>query len=83
MTQKIIRIGSSAGVTIPKKQLDELGIAVGDEVDIEIKPSTKKLKVFSAEIDKFMDMYDQDLQNLAKQWLATSQKKRFYWRISS
>lgn len=66
MTQKIIRIGSSAGVTIPKKQLDELGIAVGDEVDIEIKPSTKKLKVFSAEIDKFMDMYDQDLQNLAK-----------------
>lgn len=65
MTQKVIRIGSSAGVTIPKKQLDELGIAVGDEVDVTIKPHTQKLQEFSAELDKFMDVYDQDLKNLA------------------
>ena len=38
MVQKVIRIGSSAGVTIPKKQLSELGLRIGDEVDIEIKP---------------------------------------------
>lgn len=65
MTQKIIRIGSSAGVTIPKKQLDELGIAVGDKVDIEIKPHTQKLQEFSTELDKFMDVYDQDLKSLS------------------
>ncbi|HSW37815.1 MAG TPA: AbrB/MazE/SpoVT family DNA-binding domain-containing protein [Candidatus Saccharimonadales bacterium] len=66
MTQKIIRIGSSAGVTIPKKQLDDLGLSIGDEVNIDVKPTTAKLKEFAGELDKFMDIYDQDLKNLAK-----------------
>ena len=66
MVQKIIKIGSSAGVTIPKKQLDELGLRVGDEVDIELKSPKQKHKQFVAELDKFMDIYDQDLKNLAK-----------------
>jgi antitoxin component of MazEF toxin-antitoxin module len=66
MTQKIIQIGSSAGVTIPKKQLEELGLAVGDEVNIDIRPTRGQLKEFADELDKFMDMYDQDLKNLAQ-----------------
>jgi antitoxin component of MazEF toxin-antitoxin module len=66
MTQKIIQIGSSAGVTIPKKQLEELGLSVGDEVTIAIKPTKDTLKNFADELDKFMDIYDQDLKNLAK-----------------
>jgi antitoxin component of MazEF toxin-antitoxin module len=66
MTQKIIQIGSSAGVTIPKKQLADLGLAIGDEVNIEIRPTQRKLKQFSDELDKFMDIYDQDLKNLAQ-----------------
>jgi antitoxin component of MazEF toxin-antitoxin module len=40
MVQKIIQIGSSAGVTIPKKQLEELGLGVGDEVKVKIEPVT-------------------------------------------
>jgi antitoxin component of MazEF toxin-antitoxin module len=36
MAQKVIKIGTSAGVTIPKKQLDELGIKIGDEVEVKI-----------------------------------------------
>lgn len=64
--QKIIQIGSSAGVTIPKKKLEELGLAVGDEVNIDIRPTRAKLKEFADELDKFMDIYDQDLKNLAK-----------------
>jgi antitoxin component of MazEF toxin-antitoxin module len=65
MAQKIIQIGSSAGVTIPKKQLKELGLSVGDEVNIDIRPTKAKLKKFSDELDKFIDIYDQDLKNLA------------------
>lgn len=38
MVQKVIKIGSSAGVTIPKKQLKELGIAIGDNIEMSIKP---------------------------------------------
>ena len=41
MVQKIIQIGSSAGVTIPKKQLTELGLQVGDEVKVKIEPVNK------------------------------------------
>ena len=66
MTQKIIQIGSSAGVTIPKKQLKELGLKVGDEVNISIRQTRGQLKEFADELDKFMDTYDQDLKNLAK-----------------
>lgn len=40
MKQKIIQIGSSAGVTIPKKELTKLGLAVGDEVKITVEPAT-------------------------------------------
>lgn len=66
MVQKIIQIGSSAGVTIPKKQLQELGLRVGDEVEMSLKPANAKIKKFAEELDKFMDIYDQDLKNLAK-----------------
>lgn len=65
MTQKVIKIGSSAGVTIPKKQLKELGISIGDEVDINIKPKSVKLQDFSKELDGFMDTYQKDLKSLA------------------
>lgn len=67
MTQKVIKIGSSAGVTIPKKQLEELGLKIGDQVDLgDIKPAGKTLKDFSKELDNFMDTHEQDLQNLAR-----------------
>ena len=68
MTQKIIRIGYSAGVTIPKKELKELGLSIGDEAEVTIKPikGAHKHQKFVEELDKFMDTYDQDLKNLAK-----------------
>lgn len=66
MTQKIIKIGSSAGITIPKGQLEELGLTVGDEVTVAIKPTKDTLKQFADEIDTFMDIHEQDLKNLAK-----------------
>jgi antitoxin component of MazEF toxin-antitoxin module len=66
MIQKVIKIGSSVGVTIPKKHLEEQGIAVGDEVDIQVKPKAAKHTKFLTDLEKFMDTYDQDLKNLAK-----------------
>lgn len=40
-TQKIITIGSSLGVTMPKKDLKRLGLNAGDMLDIQYKPSNK------------------------------------------
>ncbi len=66
MTQKVIRIGSSAGVTIPKKQLEELGLAVGDEVHVTLEPvKTPKHAKLMQEYDKFVAEYGQTLNNLA------------------
>lgn len=65
MAQKVIKIGTSAGVTIPKKQLEELGLKIGDEVEVKIKLKADKLQSFSKELDGFMDKYQEDLKNLA------------------
>lgn len=69
MAQKVIKIGSSLGVTIPKKELSELNIIAGDEVEISIrKKSTKAVKheQLLKSLEGFMSTYDQDLKNLAK-----------------
>ena len=36
--QKVIRIGTSGGVTIPAKELKRQNIAFGDEVQVTIQP---------------------------------------------
>lgn len=41
MIQKIIRIGTSAGIVIPKKELTEMRLSIGDEVKITLQPVKK------------------------------------------
>ena len=67
MVQRVIKIGSSLGVTIPKKQLDELGVSVGDEVRIKLEPvaKDKTQEKLMQEYDKFVQQYSQTLKNLA------------------
>jgi antitoxin component of MazEF toxin-antitoxin module len=66
MTQKIIRIGSSAGITIPKGELRELGLEVGDEVKYTIEPiKNKKHAKLMQEYDAFVEQYGETLKNLA------------------
>jgi len=67
MVQKVIKIGSSLGVTIPKKQANELGISAGDEVKIDVQPvaKDKKQEKLIQEYDKFVKRYGQTLKNLA------------------
>jgi antitoxin component of MazEF toxin-antitoxin module len=65
--QKIIRIGSSAGVTIPKKQLDELNLNTGDEVKVSLEPVKQDGQAkLMREYDEFVKQYGQTLKNLAK-----------------
>ena len=69
MTQKVIKIGSSLGVTIPKKEVNELNLVAGDEVEISVRKKSSKAvrhEQLLKDLDRFMDTYDQDLKNLAK-----------------
>lgn len=45
MTQKLLKVGSSAAVTIPKKSLKELGLKIGDDVQVDIDRSRKTVSI--------------------------------------
>lgn len=68
--QKIIRIGSSAGVTIPAKEMKRQNIEFGDEVEVIVRPASKTTQKADQEIidsaRKILENYRQDFENLAK-----------------
>ncbi len=75
MTQKVIKVGTSAAVIIPKKSLQELGLKPGDEVVVEIdrkqgrvliKPKTKINQEFLSWTQKFIEQYRPALDSLAR-----------------
>lgn len=78
MTQKVLKVGSSAAVTIPKKSLVELGIKIGDRVNFEINKrkrtftfkftesfSKEDIKIARLTLD-FINRYKRDLKALAR-----------------
>lgn len=78
MTQKVLKVGSSAAVTIPKKSLKQLGLKIGDEVELEVNTKTKRVVIEPAqkvgkENEKiarltldFVRRYQSDLEALAR-----------------
>jgi putative addiction module antidote len=75
MVQKVLKIGSSAAVTIPKKSLKELGLKIGDQVIVEIDRKKKVFlvrPVFSIDqelmdwTERFIEKYRPALEALAK-----------------
>ncbi len=75
MIQKLIRIGTSAAVIIPKKSLEELGFRIGDNVKVEIDEKNHQVNIKSAKKNNrelndwtkgFIDKYRIDLEELAK-----------------
>ena len=75
MRQKILKVGSSAAVIIPKKSLQDLGLAIGSEVSVEIDMQRKVVIVRPIwNIDKelldwtknFIQRYRPALEALAK-----------------
>lgn len=79
MTQKVLRVGSSAAVTIPKKSLEELGLRVGDQVLVHIDRFRKTVSIrpagkLSRTDEKiarltmnFIERYRKDLAALARE----------------
>lgn len=65
--QKIIKIGSSKGVTLPAKQLKHLGVDINDEVRITVETISKKgpQDPLAQEYQAFVKQYDETLKNLA------------------
>jgi antitoxin component of MazEF toxin-antitoxin module len=78
MLQKVLKVGSSAAVTIPKKSLEELGIKVGDTIALEIDQTKKIVSIRPSKRDAgrrekiagltldFINRYRSDLEALAK-----------------
>ncbi len=67
--QKVIKIGSSGGVTIPAKELKRQNIAFGDEVEVivrPVKPATSEDQQVVVAAKKILKDYKQDFANLAK-----------------
>ncbi len=66
--QKVIKIGSSAGVTIPARDMKAAGIQAGDNVDVTIT----KLTSDQADTDviqtarEILERYSQDFTNLSQ-----------------
>ena len=56
MKSKIIRVGNSAAVTIPKKTLEEKNIKIGDEAEIEVTSLQNKPTV-SPEFFEWLNQY--------------------------
>ncbi|OGG58678.1 hypothetical protein A2765_03320 [Candidatus Kaiserbacteria bacterium RIFCSPHIGHO2_01_FULL_56_24] len=79
MTQKVLKVGSSAAVTISKKSLAELGIEIGDQVNVvtdaerqvvSIRPlkseSKRMTKITKLTLD-FVNRYREDMEALANE----------------
>jgi len=76
MTQKVLKVGSSAAVTIPKKSLEELGLRIGDKVTVEVDKDKKivSVKPVTGSVNKelldwtkkFIDRYRPALEELAQ-----------------
>lgn len=77
MTQKVLRVGSSAAVTIPKASLADLGLKIGDRVSVEVDTEERAVRIRPAvvgAVDKetlrwtkrFIARYRPALEALAK-----------------
>jgi len=75
MIQKVLKVGSSAAVTLPKKALRELGLSIGDDISLTIDPAHKQVVMEQAiPIDhemiawtkRFIERYRPALKALAK-----------------
>ena len=45
MLQKVLQVGNSAAVTIPAPVLQELGLMVGDQVEIKARKKPLKIEI--------------------------------------
>jgi antitoxin component of MazEF toxin-antitoxin module len=65
MKAKVIKIGSSVGITIPQAIVSERGIKSGDQIEVTIKPIVKNQAKLLNEYNDFISRYGQTLKNLS------------------
>lgn len=68
-TQKIIKIGSSGGITIPAKELKRENLAFGDEVEVIVRPIHKANADDQQVVDtakSILRTYKRDFENLSQ-----------------
>lgn len=65
-TQKVIKIGDSAGVTIPARELKRAGIKPGDEIKVSFEPVVPVQDEVLNEYAAFKAQYGETLQNLSQ-----------------
>ena len=58
MTQKVLKVGSSAAVTIPKGSLKELGLAIGDQVHVIVDKKSKRMVIEAVANDVDREVLD-------------------------
>ena len=63
--QKVIKIGDSAGVTIPAKELKRAGLKPGDSVRVAFESVTPAKTDIVKEYEAFKAQYGETLKNLA------------------
>ncbi|HMT19333.1 MAG TPA: hypothetical protein PKD20_04000 [Candidatus Saccharibacteria bacterium] len=67
--QKVIKVGTSAGVTIPAKDFAHLGIKIGEDVEVTIK-KIEKPEAHTEEVvaitQKLIKRHKQALKNLSQ-----------------
>lgn len=75
MIQKILKVGSSIGITIPKKTAEELGFFAGDSVEFKVNKERRQLilePIASVDLElvawskKFIEKYRPALEALSK-----------------
>ncbi len=68
--QKIIKIGSSLGVTIPAKELKRAGLKPGDEVKLNWEPTRQEIAEDKLELiqvsQKLIKRHKKALENLSR-----------------
>lgn len=78
MTQKIIKVGTSAGIILPKPTMEKMGLRVGDKVEVDLQKDSGEIVITSAQqkisgsdakVGKIalgiLNRYRKDFENLA------------------
>lgn len=65
--QKVIKIGTSHGVTLPAKDLKRLDVTAGDELEVVVRKKTTNASEDQVRqvANSILERYDQDFKNLA------------------
>lgn len=80
MTQKIVQIGNSLGIIIPKNLMEGLGLKVGEKVFLEKDPYGKTLRISAEEnstssiTPDFLRIIEKVHKHYSKALLELSQK---------